>query len=205
LKASGLLELACQSAQPSEAEFQRLPAPGRTKPFPDFIADCSAMKVVIFNKEFKYKRHAIAWFVASWSLPVAKRRLISHRASDIQPERLEWVWPGRIARGKAALLGGPPGLGKSQVTANIAATVSTGGHWPCNEGRAPQGDVVILSAEDGMADTIVPRLIAAGANTNCVHIVAAATKLDGTGRKTFFLRRMLISWRNCPGRSERSV
>jgi putative DNA primase/helicase len=121
-------------------------------------------------------------------LPAAKRRLISHRASDIQPERLEWVWPGRIARGKAALLGGPPGLGKSQVTANIAATVSTGGHWPCHEGRAPQGDVVILSAEDGMADTIVPRLIAAGANTKCVHIVAAATKLDGTGRKTFSLK-----------------
>ena len=117
-----------------------------------------------------------------------KRRLISHRASDIQPERVEWVWPGRIARGKAALLGGPPGLGKSQVTANIAAVVSTGGRWPCNEGNAPQGDVVILSAEDGIADTIVPRLIAAGADTNCVRIVAAATKLDGTGRKTFSLK-----------------
>src|SRR3984957_14675027 len=121
-------------------------------------------------------------------LPAAKRRLISHRASDIQPERLEWIWPGRIARGKAALVGGPPGLGKSQVTTNIAATVSTGGRWPCDEGRAPQGDVVILSAEDGIADTIVPRLIAAGADTNCVHIVVAATKLDGTGRKTFSLK-----------------
>jgi hypothetical protein len=121
-------------------------------------------------------------------VPPAKRRLIIHRASDIQPERLEWIWPGRIARGKAALVGGPPGLGKSQVTANIAATVSTGGRWPCDEGCAPQGDVVILSAEDGIADTIVPRLIAAGADTNCVHIVAAATKLDGTGRKTFSLK-----------------
>jgi putative DNA primase/helicase len=121
------------------------------------------------------------------SVPL-KRRLISHRPSDIQPERLEWVWPGRIARGKAALLGGPPGLGKSQVMANIAAIVSTGGRWPCNEGNAPQGDVVILSAEDGIADTIVPRLIAAGADTSCVRIVAAATKMDGTGRKTFSLK-----------------
>ena len=67
--------------------------------------------------------------IQSW-VPPAKRRLISHRASDIQPEGLGWVWPGRIARGKAALVGGPPGLGKSQVTANIAATVSTGGRWP---------------------------------------------------------------------------
>lgn len=41
------------------------------------------------------------------------RRLISHRASDLKPERLVWVWPGRIPEGKLVLLGGPPGLGKS--------------------------------------------------------------------------------------------
>jgi putative DNA primase/helicase len=117
-----------------------------------------------------------------------KRHLISHRASDIQPERIEWIWAGRLARGKVALLGGPPGLGKSQVTANMAATVSMGGRWPCNEGTALQGDVLILSAEDGIADTIIPRLIAAGADMDRVRIVAAATKSDGTGRKTFSLK-----------------
>jgi putative DNA primase/helicase len=117
-----------------------------------------------------------------------KRHLISHRASDIWPERIEWVWPGRLARGKVALLGGPPGLGKSQVTANMAAIVSTGGRWPCNEGNALLGDVLILSAEDGIADTIIPRLIAAGADMDRVRIVAAATKPDGTGRKTFSLK-----------------
>jgi putative DNA primase/helicase len=120
--------------------------------------------------------------------PTAGRHLISHRASDIQPERLEWVWPGRIARGKVALLGGPPGLGKSQVTANIAAIVSSGGEWPCGEGRAPQGGVLILSAEDGIADTIVPRLIAAAADVEQIRIVAAATRPDGTGRRTFSLK-----------------
>ena len=66
-------------------------------------------------------------FVSAPITPLAGRHLISHRASDIQPERLQWVWPGRIARGKVALLGGPPGLGKSQVTASIAAIVSSGG------------------------------------------------------------------------------
>ena len=86
------------------------------------------------------------------------------------------------------LIGGPPGLGKSQVTANIAATVSTGELWPCNEGCAPEGDAIFLSAEDGIADTIVPRLMAAGANLDRIHIVAAATKPDGTGRKTFSLK-----------------
>jgi putative DNA primase/helicase len=120
--------------------------------------------------------------------PRVGRHLISHRASDIQPERLVWIWGGRIARGKVTLIGGPPGLGKSQVTANIAATVSIGGSWPCNEGSAPAGDVIIFSAEDGINDTIVPRLMAAGANRARIHIVEAATKPDGTGRKTFSLK-----------------
>jgi putative DNA primase/helicase len=117
-----------------------------------------------------------------------KRRLISHRASDLQPEKLVWVWPGRIPEGKLVLLGGPPGLGKSQLTAFMSATVSNGGHWPCGEGATLAGDVIFMSAEDGIRDTIIPRLMAAGANTDRVHIVESATKPDGTGRKTFSLK-----------------
>jgi hypothetical protein len=131
----------------------------------------------------------------SWTGPVgaqpkaaAKRRLISHLASDLTPEKLVWIWPGRIPEGKLVLLGGPPGLGKSQLTAFVSAVVSNGSDWPCGEGRAPQGNVIFMSAEDGIEDTIVPRLIAAGADLKRVHIVAAATKMDGTGRKTFSLK-----------------
>ena len=117
-----------------------------------------------------------------------KRRLISHRASDLEPEKLIWIWPGRIPEGKLVLLGGPPGLGKSQLTAFMSAAVSNGSYWPCGEGHAPQGDVIFMSAEDGIQDTIIPRLMSAGANRECVHIVSAATKPDGTGRKTFSLK-----------------
>ena len=117
-----------------------------------------------------------------------KRRLITHRASDVQPEKLIWVWPGRIPEGKLVLLGGPPGLGKSQLTAFMAATISNGGDWPCNEGSTVVGSVIFMSAEDGIEDTIVPRLMAAGANLERVHIVASATKPDGTGRKTLSLK-----------------
>jgi putative DNA primase/helicase len=117
-----------------------------------------------------------------------KRTLIAHRASDLEPERLVWVWPGRIPEGKLVLLGGPPGLGKSQLTAYISATVSNGGHWPCGEGSTLAGDIIFMSAEDGVQDTIIPRLMAAGANRERVHIVSAATKPDGTGRKTFSLK-----------------
>ncbi|WBL78819.1 AAA family ATPase [Bradyrhizobium xenonodulans] len=118
----------------------------------------------------------------------AKRRLIVHRASDLEPEKLVWVWPGRIPEGKLVLLGGPPGLGKSQLTAFMSATVSNGGHWPCGEGSTLPGDVIFMSAEDGVQDTIIPRLMAAGADRERVHIVSAATKPDGTGRKTFSLK-----------------
>jgi len=117
-----------------------------------------------------------------------KRRLISHRASDLPPEKIVWVWPGRVAEGKLILVGGPPGLGKSLLTVCMAATVSNGGAWPCGEGSTVPGSVIIMSAEDGIQDTIIPRLIAADANMDCIHIVAAATKSDGTGRKTFSLK-----------------
>jgi energy-coupling factor transporter ATP-binding protein EcfA2 len=116
----------------------------------------------------------------------SRRQLVIRRASELAPEKLNWVWPGRIAEGKLVLVGGPPGLGKSLLTTFMAATISTGSAWPCGEGSAPIGSVLILSAEDGMRDTIVPRLIAAGANTKQVHIIEA--KLEGSTRKTFNLK-----------------
>jgi hypothetical protein len=124
---------------------------------------------------------------AAVSVPLV-RRLITYRASELQPEKLVWVWPGRIPEGKLVLVGGPPGLGKSQLTAFMAATISNGGCWPCNEGSTAVGSVIFMSAEDGITDTIVPRLMAAGANLDRVHIVSSATKPDGTGRKTFSLK-----------------
>jgi putative DNA primase/helicase len=106
--------------------------------------------------------------------PRAKSRgLLCVRASEVEPKKYEWVWRGRIARGKHTTIAGDPGLGKSQIAISIAAAVTNGGHWPCDEGRAPVGNVIILSAEDGIEDTVIPRLIAAGANRDRVHIVKA--------------------------------
>jgi hypothetical protein len=98
-------------------------------------------------------------------------KLITNCAADIEPECIEWLWPGRVPVGKLTLITGEPGLGKSQVAIAMAAVVTTHGLWPCGEGCAPLGNVVILSAEDGAADTVVPRLLAAGANLSQVHIV----------------------------------
>ena len=108
--------------------------------------------------------------------------------ADVQPEKIEWLWPGRIAIGKQTLIGGEPGLGKSQITAALTAAVTTGALWPCDEGRAPKGSVLILSAEDDAADTIRPRLDAAGADPYLIHLISAVAQSNGSGRRTFNLQ-----------------
>jgi hypothetical protein len=115
------------------------------------------------------------------------RELVICRASEVEPEQISWVWPGRIAAGKQTLIAGEPGLGKSQLSTAIVASVTTGDRWPHDEGQAPHGSVIILSAEDGMADTIIPRLMAAGADRERVYIVSAVRKEDGTGNRSFNL------------------
>jgi hypothetical protein len=117
------------------------------------------------------------------------RQLVVRRADEITARAVEWLWPGRIARGKLTLFGGDPGLGKSQVLLFIAAAFSTAGYWPCDEGGAPNGHVIILSAEDGEDDTIKPRLMAAGADCSKIHIVSAVR--EGANRKMFNLQRDL--------------
>jgi AAA domain-containing protein len=111
--------------------------------------------------------------------------LIVQCAADVKPDPVEWLWPGRVALGKLTLIAGEAGVGKSQVSIAMAAAVTTGGEWPCAEGRALLGDVVILSAEDGVADTIVPRLMEAGADLKRVHIINAVK--DASGRRGFNL------------------
>jgi predicted ATP-dependent serine protease len=113
---------------------------------------------------------------------VATAALVSRCAADIAPEKIEWRWPRRLALGKHISIAGEPGTGKSQLLIAIVATLTTGGNWPCGEGRAPIGNAIILSAEDGAADTIVPRLLAAGADLNRVHVVSAVRNADGSRR-----------------------
>jgi putative DNA primase/helicase len=123
----------------------------------------------------------------SGNVHLEKRTLIVDRASDIQPEKIGWLWPGRIARGKHTTIAGDPGTGKSQAMLSIAAAFTTGGILPCNEGRAPLGNVIVLAAEDGIADTIVPRLLAAGADLERVGILVA-TRNENSATQSFNLQ-----------------
>jgi hypothetical protein len=109
-------------------------------------------------------------------------------ASEIKPEKVQWLWQERLPRGKCTLVAGEGGLGKSMVLAWIAANVSRGREWPCQEGFSPCGSVIILSAEDDAADTIVPRLMAADADCSKIHIVSAVRRQDEQGNRTFSLQ-----------------
>jgi hypothetical protein len=98
--------------------------------------------------------------------------------SSVEPEEVSWLWPSWLALGKLALVDGDPGLGKSAMTLDLAARVSAGQTFPDGAPCEP-GGVVLLSAEDGLADTIRPRLDAAGADTS--KILALATVPDENG------------------------
>jgi hypothetical protein len=98
--------------------------------------------------------------------------LQSARASTYKMEAIEWLWPNRFALGKVGLIVGLPDEGKGQLLCHMAAQVtSPGGQWPCDEGAAPGGNVVLLTAEDDPSDTVAPRLAAAGADLDRIEIV----------------------------------
>ena len=110
------------------------------------------------------------------------------KASDVKIRPIKWLWPGVLAIGKLVIIAGDPGLGKSQVCLFVCATVSNGGKWPVSEETCDKGSVLILSAEDGAEDTIVPRLRAVDANLENIHIVQAV-KLDKEKERAFDLTR----------------
>lgn len=106
-------------------------------------------------------------------LVIESSNILYSKASDIKPAPINWLWREHFARGKYSMIVGDPGLGKSQLTAYIASIVTQAGIWPDKTACEQSGEVIILSAEDDPACTIVPRLIAAGANLNKVNIIEA--------------------------------
>jgi putative DNA primase/helicase len=117
------------------------------------------------------------------TLPFLYRRL-----SDIEAKPVRWLWQGRIARGKVSILAGHPGLGKSQITASLAAIVTTGGQWPLDRFRCEPGNVVFFSAEDDAEDTIRPRLEAARADLDRIFILDAVLDDKGARPRAFNLK-----------------
>ena len=97
--------------------------------------------------------------------------------ADLTPEPIRWLWPDWLALGKLHILAGAPGQGKTTIAIAMGATVSIGGRWP-DGSRCEPGNVLIWSGEDDPADTLLPRLIAAGADRSRCYFVQG-TRIDG--------------------------
>ena len=108
-------------------------------------------------------------------------RLKVHNLQDVVPAPVTWLWPNRLPVGKFCILAGDPGLGKSYLTLDVAARVSQGGKWP-DGGDVPLGRVIIISAEDGLADTIRPRLDLLGADLAKIEAISPTVESESENR-----------------------
>ncbi|RYU59334.1 hypothetical protein EWI61_08990 [Methylolobus aquaticus] len=104
-------------------------------------------------------------------LPRGKRGVTLMCAADVVPEKINWIWRDWLAAGKLHIAAGVPGCGKTTLALSLAAIVSSGGCWPDGT-KAPKGTVLIWSGEDDIKDTLVPRLIASGADSKKVHFLS---------------------------------
>lgn len=105
------------------------------------------------------------------------------RLCDVRAESVAWLWPGRIALGKLTLIAGDPGLGKSFLTLDIAARITRAAAWPdLPDAPTTKGGVVLLNAEDGIADTIRARFDAAGGDASKVVIIDGVNSMRESGQ-----------------------
>jgi putative DNA primase/helicase len=107
--------------------------------------------------------------------------VLTSEAAGLEMQGVDWFWPGRFALGKITLIAGLPDYGKGQIAAFLAAVATAATELPCNEGTAPQGNVIWCNAEDDARDTVLPRLVAAGADPKRVHFVNGV-QVDGVQR-----------------------
>lgn len=107
-----------------------------------------------------------------------QRELVMRNAATIEPQAVDWLWTGWIAKGFINIIAGETGAGKSTVLADVVARVTTGAAWPGEDcGRAP-GQVLWLGSEDPPQLMTVPRLMAAKADLENVNFIEGA-KMDG--------------------------
>jgi putative DNA primase/helicase len=109
-----------------------------------------------------------------------ERRVRLTCAVNLSPREVEWLWSGRVPLGMITMFAGDPKLGKSYVTLAMAAAVSRGLPLPVGDRPNCPGSTILMSAEDDLGRTIVPRLIAAGADLAKVYILESVILANGS-------------------------
>ena len=95
--------------------------------------------------------------------------------NEVAEEEISWLFYPYIAYGKITLLGGEAGCGKTMAALALAAILSKGGKLPLQSKNTEPINILYQTAEDGLADTIIPRLLMFGANMERI----AAIQTDG--------------------------
>lgn len=112
----------------------------------------------------------------------ARRQVVVTLASSIRPRPVRWLWPDRIPSGALTLLAGREGIGKSLVGVHLAAQLTRGTLPGGRHGRP--GRVMFATSEDAWEFTMVPRLLAAGADLDMIGRVQVVDDGIVTGLTT---------------------
>ena len=102
--------------------------------------------------------------------------------SEVEAEEISWLFYPYIAYGKVTLLGGEAGCGKTMAALALAAILSKGGKLPLQSENTEPINILYQTAEDGLADTIIPRLLMFGANMNRISAIQTDDYLTFSNR-----------------------
>jgi archaellum biogenesis ATPase FlaH len=116
------------------------------------------------------------------------RAPVTVKISDVERENVTWLWSDRIPLGKLTLIEGNPGLGKSWLTLAIAAATSKGYALPGGRPERP-ANAVLMTAEDGLGDTVKPRL--EDMEADLTRVTALRAMMDKDGHEQFVTLRDL--------------
>jgi len=154
--------LYCKAKSIKIVELPGLPAKGDVTDF--FLNIGSKTKGI-------NKLNELVAAASEWTPPQEKSLTIC--LDSVEVEEVKWLWKPYIPIGKLTLLQGDPGQGKTYLAVNIAAIVSRGGSFPEGESfnKCEPGNVVYQTAEDGLADTLKPRLVQAQADCSRIFVI----------------------------------
>ncbi len=126
--------------------------------------------MILFASE-KAEPDLIAARTASRAMLEDTRIVKIRCGADIKPLAIDWLWPGWLPAGKLTILAGAAGTGKTTLALGLGAVITTGGCWPDGAASTKKGNVLVWSSEDVADDTLVPRLIASGADLTRCHFI----------------------------------
>lgn len=99
------------------------------------------------------------------------------KMSDVQTQTIEWLWYPFIPYGKLTIIQGDPGDGKTTLALNIAAKLSNGKGLENEIMTQEPATIIYQTAEDGLADTVKPRLENAEADCSKILVIDESSKL----------------------------